>query len=407
PSSVMLAALAEAVGREPEWLRFGIASQATARIGALIRDCRRAVQDDDTEQVENCLRDLLDRDLGRPLTREELDLSLFFKAYVLSHRGKDGDAVALLEPLVARLLHGECGLAPVALGQKYLGAAYFGFQQGDVALEVLSEASARTRRILATVRPDHRDDDWWRLAATATSADYSVCGPAAALAQGSSWLAELEELDAGRAPSGVAALRWNIGLYLAELGRPGEGLAHLSVAVRLHDVERYPCDGARLRMEYAMIWMMSCPEAVEQAITVLESTLPDLERHAYPSDLWEWRIIRARAEIVAGRTESVPALVSPILAASDDDLMTRATTWMILGDARALRDEVGDAGEAYDRAASFLSRSSRRWGRSRHWRDLGDRYLRLGFRDRAVTAYDRALTIADLPAFPGVPPLRV
>ena len=407
PSSVMLAALAEAVGREPEWLRFGIASQATARIGALIRDCRRAMDEGKLTDAERCLGELSGHSPGRALTPDERDRVVLLRSLLLIRRGRDPEAVALLEPLVSRMLAAGSStssavVCPVELGQAYLTAVRAEWSEGLTTPARFHDVLARTRRLLVITRHLSRDDGWWRLAATVMGCECMIGNIQPGIAQAKAWLAELEP-GGGGVTSGAAALRWNLGQALAENGEFAEALPHLAVAVRLHDGERYEHEGVRLRMTYAEVLMTACPEKVQSAITILESIwsddLPIRDRLA-------WRLHRARAELVALRPGTVLEIVEPLLATGMPDVLLRGAAWQAVGDAHALGQEGEAAREAYANVRKLLLRSTEHRGLARRWRNLADRLLAVDAPDPALDAYRRALTLLDLPELSGLPPYR-
>lgn len=401
PSSQMLAALADALDRGPEWLRSGCDSNATQRIAVLFARCHEALHEGSLSSAEEGLRELLDRDMGRPLTRDEMDQALLFRALVMGRQGRDRAAIEILAPLVANLLNGKCGLPPVLLGRHYLSAASWVGVAGEIHTGVWQKAVGQAHQILTTIPRSDRDDAWWRLAATAIGAQADMGNVHAAVIEAESWLAELEQAGSD-CPSGVAALRWNLGVALAELGWLTEALAQLEVALRLHDSARYPGDGARLKLAYASVLMRSGPADVETAIDVLEATLPEFGAHSYPQDLHQWHVYRARAEILAERPEAAQSFLDPVLAEQMDDAGTLHDAWLTKGDAWMALGDVGAVREAYERAGLVDRWMPERRGLARRWRDVGDRLSRLGCSAEAADAYRRALTVLDVPELPGV-----
>jgi transcriptional regulator with XRE-family HTH domain len=411
PSPQMLTALGRAVDREPAWLRSGTVSQASARIAALLARCQVAVRDDDLAQVEACVEDLLSGDLGRPLNRNELDQVLLDKAHLLGRRHRDAEAVRLLEPLVARLLRGDCALSPVGLGYQYVTTAHAAWRSDPGATRILSEAVSQTRHLLRLTPRDLRDDGWWRLAVAVFDAECHIDSLQSGLAQAVAWIDESGDSEDG-VPLATADLQRRIGVALVQLERFDEALMHFKAAIELHGSRWTACHDARIWVDYAQTLMTARPEQVDSAIDLLESILPEMAGYVSMVDLWQWGIARARAEILAGRPHRACGFVSSVVVESEKtDPSVCFDAWMVMGDAHALCEETSEAGDAYDlaedllRAKDLLGCATSSRHRSRRWRDLGERFARLGRPERALRAYEQALAMAGIPVPPGLPPL--
>jgi transcriptional regulator with XRE-family HTH domain len=391
PSDGLLAALANAVRREPEWLRTGEESSATRRIGAVLRDAWEASRRSDWDTVERLTLNLLHEPSDRPLRRHELDEALLLRGRMLCFRGREPEAVRLLEPLVDRVLRHRSDASPVVLGQTYVRAL---INQADGDMKALARASIIGQQLL-TMADDTRDDEWWRLAATLMWVPYTVTAPHLAAAQGEWWLAQLLG-DGGveEHTSGAAALYWNLAIADADLDRPDEALRRMRLALSLQQGNRFPVDRARLQMAYAQMLVTLGAEHAEEALTVLDRCRDAVTRHGYADSLDTWLLIRALAQLAAGDVEAAEQTMRPLVDRPDEVSLTVVHAWLVAGDAAARRGDAPEAEQRYLRAGALLRRAPATPTWAAHWRALADRWTATAGREaEAMEAYRQALDL--------------
>jgi transcriptional regulator with XRE-family HTH domain len=399
PSDRLLTALAEAVRREPEWLRSGEDSPETQRIAEELRLAWEAFRAADWERVDEHVARLLTDDPGqasRPLRPPERESVVLLRGRSLGATGREQEAIDLLTPLVRRVLAGLSEVSPVVLGQGYVRAL---LNAADGNIDTLARASIVGQQLL-TAAGDERDDDWWRLAATLMGIHYRVSPSNLAAAQGEWWLSELQQDGEMAHPCGAAALYWNLAVTDLDLGRHDAAVTKILTAVSLQDPTRYPSDGATIRLVLAHVLLAARPDRVEEAISELEGCRTQPARHGYPGTLGSWILVRARAEAVAGRAEGALQTLGTLLEDPQADLQLRVTGWLMHGDLCKHLDRPDDADRAYRMGASLLDGAPATPSWSRTWRDLGDRWTAIGDDRAAAGAYRRALDLMHLSPSP-------
>jgi transcriptional regulator with XRE-family HTH domain len=404
PSDTLLAALADAVRREPAWLRTGEESAETRRIAQTLRRAWRAFRAADWAEVDRQVDQLLDasphhrpdRPPRRPLRRDELDEALLLRGRSLSATGRDEQAIEVLAPLVRRVLAGESDVPPVLLGQGYVRAL---INAADGNQQALAEAALAGQQLLNS-SADERNDDWWRLAATLMGINDKVSLAGLGVAQGEWWLSQLGTDGEGRHPSGAAALYWNLSLLDVQLGRRDEALSKMARAVDLNDAVRYPVDGARVRLAQAFV-LLAVPSRASEAVAVLESCREEIDSHGHPVDRQHWTLLRAAAELATG----APAIARRLAGCLDEEAtepQVRLQATLLVGDTYLAEGRRDEATAVFERAREMLSASAASPSWAHLWRDLGDRWTQVGSAPAAADAYRHALNLMHIG--PSLPP---
>ena len=389
PSERLLTALADAVRREPDWLRTGEESETTRQIERSLGLAWEALQAAEWTLVESHVARVLDQEHDRPLHVDERENALLLRGRSLCATGRDAEAVALLTPLVERVLAGLSDVPPVALGQGYVRAL---LNAAGEETHVLAQAWIIGQQLL-NAAGDQQEDDWWRLAATLMAVHDQVSSMELSAIQGEWWLAQLRRLGEETYPSGAAALYWNLALRDLDLDRQDEALAKINKAIGLQDSTRYPMDCARLQVAYAHVLLTARPDQAQSAAKALDDCLASLLKLGYPSDRYDWILTRARADLLLDDTAGTRTRLAPLLSDDEAEPQARIGGWLLAGDSYAEESALDQALAAYRRAQGLLERMPATPVWARAWRDVGDRWTRLGDSRASSAAYRRALDL--------------
>lgn len=383
PSDAVVHALAARLGCSRDQLVEGKESEREQRIQLELAYAKLAIEHGESLDASTRLRRLLEDDGVPSAARDEVSLLL---GTALQRRGENGEAVALLEPLLARACTGDARVSVIdaaqALCRSYLDVGDFhqAVTLGEAALD-----AARRQHLNET-------SDFFRLAATLVGA-YLDMGD---FLRARIWTDQLieEAIESGQV-AGQAALYWNAAITAELEGRLDQAL-HLCerALARMSELDNLR-DYARLRLATAQILLAFEVPDIAKAKLLLHNCLPDLSDHGSIGDHSAWNralsmVLLHEGDLSGAEGRARQALDLLGTASSEK----RALALMSLHDALYAQERTDEADEYLRQATEAVEGVGGGRTQALLRRELADRLAAAGHSALAIQHYQHALDAA-------------
>ena len=211
----------------------------------------------------------------------------------------------------------------------------------------------------------------------------------------------LDELIALTEHSGSLADRgyayWNAAVTAAERGHVGDGLRLAERAAALLSAGDDVRSRARLQVTKAWLLLAERPPDAEAARRILRAALPQVRQHAGALSVASAETELARCELLLGRAAVARRLAqSALKRLHEEHRLERARALTALGAALVASGEAAAGVAELEEAAQALAGVDATRQAAGVWRQLSETYRSLGDPDRALEAADRAMDAAGL-----------
>ena len=201
---------------------------------------------------------------------------------------------------------------------------------------------------------------------------------------------------------GKAAIYWNAALVADAQGRPDTALNLCERALAVMGEHGSNRDLSRLKLQTASLMMKADIDRAAAAAAVLDQTRGDLEDLGGAFDLAVWGTRRAMAALLLGDAAGAEALTrQALLQLTVNPSSHAAEALAILGDCVVAQGRTDEARQHYIAAGEVLRGCAANRDAAMQWRELGERWLMAGDRDRAMEAFRTSLSVAGIQGFVG------
>jgi tetratricopeptide (TPR) repeat protein len=386
PAASALEHIAEQLGVDADYLRDGIDAEARRRARLALGHAEIALQRDEFADAYKRFHDL-ENDPG--LGEEQQRRARIGRAIAAERSGDLEEAIEILSGM-ADEARAEPNVHPWMDVAEALCRCYREVGDLDLAIKA-GESAMRDAADLGLAE----SDEYVRLGCTVMAAFGERGDYAQAAKIGRDLVVTADNIGA---PHTRGAAYWNAAIVAESRGEVGQALALVDRALALFGESDDRRNMERLHVAYAWMLLQQTPPHASKALDMLDGVRQEMADHAGPIDLGYCDTERARALLSLGRLDEARHAAEGSLASLGElPRIEAARARLVLG--RVLREQ-GDIDGCLvqcSTAAGMLDEMGANRQAASAWRDLADLYRDLGYADKAMDAFDRALSAVRVP----------